>query len=156
MFASFGHYWKCLFNRFTVRRSRHHMFMVLLPYICLIHKLCKSWFIMFCWCTCVNTLPHFVNQRLRCGIPCILSSVARPYAYRQVCNIRRTLVGNKIVDHSDVVGASPVGAAPTTSSFPTEYLVSINCAKTTARQDERKSFVIWCDLYQRFDGTSGL
>ena len=35
--------------------------------------------------------------------------------YRQVSNITRTLVGNKIVDHSDVVGASPVGAAPTTS-----------------------------------------
>ena len=30
-----------------------------------------------------------------------------------------TLVGNKIVDHSDAVGASPVGAAPTTSSFST-------------------------------------
>ena len=29
------------------------------------------------------------------------------------------LVGNEIVDHSDVVGASPVGAAPTTSSFST-------------------------------------
>ena len=39
--------------------------------------------------------------------------------YRQFSNIRRTLVGNKIVDHSDVVGASPVGAAPTTSSFST-------------------------------------
>ena len=39
--------------------------------------------------------------------------------YRQVSNIRRTLVGNKIVDHSDVVGASPVGAAPTTSSLST-------------------------------------
>ena len=39
--------------------------------------------------------------------------------YRQVSNIRRTLVGNKIADHSDVVGASPVGAAPTTSSFST-------------------------------------
>ena len=39
--------------------------------------------------------------------------------YRQVSNTRRTLVGNKIVDHSDVVGASPVGAAPTTSSFST-------------------------------------
>ena len=39
--------------------------------------------------------------------------------YRKVFNIRRTLVGNKIVDHSDVVGASPVGAAPTTSSFST-------------------------------------
>ena len=39
--------------------------------------------------------------------------------YRQVSNIRRTFVSNKIVDHSDVVGASPVGAAPTTSSFST-------------------------------------
>ena len=39
--------------------------------------------------------------------------------YRQVSNIRRTLVGNKIVDNSDVVGASPVGAAPTTSSLST-------------------------------------
>ena len=28
--------------------------------------------------------------------------------YRQVSNISRTLVGNKIVDHSDVAGASPV------------------------------------------------
>ena len=37
------------------------------------------------------------------------------FTYRQVSNIRRTLVGNKIVDHSDAVGASPVGAAPTTS-----------------------------------------
>ena len=37
--------------------------------------------------------------------------------YRQVSNVSRTLVGNYIVDHSDVVGASPVGAAPTTSSF---------------------------------------
>ena len=33
--------------------------------------------------------------------------------------ISRTLVGNKIVDNSDVVGASPVGAAPTTSLFST-------------------------------------
>ena len=39
--------------------------------------------------------------------------------YRQVSNIRRTLAGYKIVDHSDVVGASPVGAAPTTSSLST-------------------------------------
>ena len=39
--------------------------------------------------------------------------------YHEVSNIRRTLVGNEIVDHSDVVGASPVGAAPTTSSSST-------------------------------------
>ena len=40
-------------------------------------------------------------------------------SYRQVYNISRNLVGNKIVDHSDVVGASPVDAASTTSSFST-------------------------------------
>ena len=39
--------------------------------------------------------------------------------YRQVSNIRRAIVGNEIIDHSDVVGASPVGVAPTTSSFST-------------------------------------
>ena len=31
--------------------------------------------------------------------------------YRKTSNISRTLVGNKIVDHTDIVGASPVGAA---------------------------------------------
>ena len=41
------------------------------------------------------------------------------FKYRKTSNIRGTLVGNKIVDHSDVVGASPVGAPPTTSSFST-------------------------------------
>ena len=39
--------------------------------------------------------------------------------YRKTSNISRTLEGNKIVDNSDVVGASPVGAAPNTSSFST-------------------------------------
>ena len=39
--------------------------------------------------------------------------------YRQACNISRTLVSNKIVDHSDAVGASPVGVAPTASSYST-------------------------------------
>ena len=39
--------------------------------------------------------------------------------YRKVPNISRTLVGNKIVARSDVVGAVPVGAAPTTSSSST-------------------------------------
>ena len=39
--------------------------------------------------------------------------------YRKTFNIRRTLIGYKLVDHSDVVGESPVGAAPTTSIFST-------------------------------------
>ena len=50
---------------------------------------------------------------------CTLNGMFCKYNYRQVSNIRRTLTGYKIVDHSDVVGASPVGAAPTTSSFST-------------------------------------
>ena len=41
------------------------------------------------------------------------------FANSKAFNISRTLVGNKIVDNSDVVGASHVGAAPTTSSFST-------------------------------------
>ena len=39
--------------------------------------------------------------------------------YRKTSNISRTFVDHKIVHNSDVVGASPVGAAPTTSSFST-------------------------------------
>ena len=57
--------------------------------------------------------------------------------YRQTSNIGRTLVGNKIIDHSDVVGASPVGAAPTTSSFSTEHLASMEWIETTIRRDEK-------------------
>ena len=62
--------------------------------------------------------------------------------YHQVSSIRCTWVGNDIVDHSDVVRASPVGAAPPTSSFSTEHLGSIYCAKTTASQVE-KHFKFW-------------
>ena len=41
------------------------------------------------------------------------------YNYCQISNICRTLLGDKLVDHSDVVGAWPVGVAPTTSSLST-------------------------------------
>ena len=41
------------------------------------------------------------------------------HSYRITSNISRTFVGNNIVDNSDVVGASPVGAVPTTSSLST-------------------------------------
>ena len=41
------------------------------------------------------------------------------YHYRQTSIIRSALVGNEIVDHSDVVGVSPVHPAPTTSSLST-------------------------------------
>ena len=50
----------------------------------------------------VGPIPHALNLK-----------------YRKTSNTRRTLVGNKIVDRPYVVGASPVGAAQTTSSFST-------------------------------------
>ena len=54
-------------------------------------------------------------------------------------NVKRTFVGNKIVDNSDVAGA------PATSSFSTQYLVSMDFAKASARRDERRlSSEIWC------------
>ena len=58
-----------------------------------------------------HSCPHSPERQL-----CMLEL---EYYYRQISNIRRTLVDNKFVDHSDVVGASPAGAAPTTSSFLT-------------------------------------
>ena len=39
--------------------------------------------------------------------------------YYPTSNVSHTLVGNKIADQADVVGALPIGAAPTTSSFST-------------------------------------
>ena len=67
----------------------------------------------------------------------------------QTSNISYTLIGN-IVGYSDVVGALPVGAAPTTSSFLTEHLVPRDWAETTARRDENHlSFDIWCDFYSK-------
>ena len=63
-------------------------------------------------------------------------STEKQNTYCKVSNKDTTRVGNKIVDHSDVVGASPVGAAPTTFSFPTKHLASMDWAKTTARRDE--------------------
>ena len=67
------------------------------------------------------------------------------FKHRETSYIRCTLEGKKLVDHSDVVGASPVGAAPTTSSFWTQNLASVDWKYTTARRDTKYySFVIWC------------
>ena len=57
-----------------------------------------------------NFKYHLHNKSNKVTLYCV---------YRQVSNISRTLVGNRIVDNSDVVAASPVGAAPITSSLST-------------------------------------
>ena len=61
-------------------------------------------------------------------------------------NIRRTLVGNKIVYHSDVpvVGASPVGAAPTTMYIFILYLTSgFKGFGKDSRKTVRESYKCW-------------
>ena len=66
------------------------------------------------------------------------------YTYRQTSNIRQTLLGNKIIDHSDVAGAAPsnyifiFGLTPVFSTLHKD-----NC-KT---RWETFKFVIWCHLY---------
>ena len=88
------------------------------------------------------------------GIWCSFSKINENINHRKISNISRTLVGNKIVDHSDVVKASPVGAAPTTSSFSTWHLASWDSAKTAGRQYENLISVgIWCILYWRLSGS---
>ena len=42
--------------------------------------------------------------------------------YRKTSNTRRALVGNKIVDHSDIIGASPVDVS-------NEYMATVAWAK---------------------------
>ena len=46
-------------------------------------------------------------------------TAAKVNEYRHTSDKSRTLVGNKIIDHSGVAGASPVSAVPTTPSFST-------------------------------------
>ena len=74
----------------------------------------------------------------------------RKLGYRQTSNISRAIVDNEIVDSSDVVEESSLGAAPTTSSFLTLHLASMDWALTTARRDEKHlGFRICCVLYWR-------
>ena len=91
----------------------------------------------------VQEWSNFIANALELHLSCI-----NPSNYRKTSNIRCTLVGNKIVDHSDVIGASPVGAAPTTSSFLTLHMASRDSAKTAARQyGNILSVEIWCVLH---------
>ena len=95
-----------------------------------------------------NLVSYQTDQDPWYGISCRIHGGFSFTRYRKTSNISLTLVGNKIVDHSDVVGASPVGAAPTTSSFSTWHLASRDSAKKAARQCEKLLSVgVWCVLY---------
>ena len=70
--------------------------------------------------------------------PCIVNLNDRNY--REVSNISHTLVDNKIVDHSDLVGASPVGAAPTTSAIQSGTVTVSKIRKDSYRSDVQVTF----------------
>ena len=104
-------------------------------------------------CLWISVLHTYIFQGYFMGITtyCKTSNISHTRQYCKTSNISHTLIGNKIVEHSDIIGASPVGAAPTTSSFSTWHLASMDCTKTTARWEEKHlRFGIWCTLYQRF------
>ena len=66
-----------------------------------------------------NNLWHLYTSNNDANILCFPKKIQGIKSYHQTSNIRNTLVGNKIVDHSDGVVALPVGAAPTSSLFST-------------------------------------
>ena len=72
---------------------------------------------------------------------CITSAAWGCHKYRQTSSIKHTSIGNKIVDHSDVVGAVPVGAASTTSSFSTYHLLQWTGPRQL--QDETRNIYIF-------------
>ena len=74
--------------------------------------LCDEMFIVAVWWSV--HINSYQEQKVS-----IICDDSFKWIYSQVSNIKHTLVGNWIVDHSYVVGTSPVGAAPTTSSFST-------------------------------------
>ena len=64
--------------------------------------------------------------------------------YHQTSNIRHTLVGNEIVDPSDVVGASPVNDAGCSSNtFILDLTPGLNWAKIIIARPDRNISTFW-------------
>ena len=69
------------------------------------------------WRTCRKAFQIHGKKYSKCEV-CAYFMVHIVHTVKPlISNISRALVGNKLADHSDVVGASPVGAVPTTSSY---------------------------------------
>ena len=96
--------------------------------------------------TGLSTRQHTVSGMynaicVKCDIFCI---------YRQVSNISRTLVDSWIVDHSDVVGAPPVGAAPTIQLHlhsPSNTWLQYIAQTTSSRDVKHLSFGMYIYIY---------
>ena len=107
------------------------------------HNELKLW---LCWPNSMTSwiIMTLISVRI-CLYDSLFGSVPKSRTnsiYHYTSNISSTLVGNKIFDHSDVVGASPVGTAATTSSFSTKHLAAMGKDNYKTR---RETFV-FCDL----------
>ena len=80
-----------------------------LSYLIYLHFWKKSRFVFHSFFFNSFILKHWFNA----------GSWNTPSRDRRIYHKTSNIVGNKIIDHSDVVAASPVGIAPTTSSFST-------------------------------------
>ena len=100
----------CLLGHQTITRTNADLF-IIRPLGMNINETCMQ----------ISNSP-FIKMHLKMlpakGDPFVLASMITWY-YCETSNTRRTLVANKIFELSDAIGASPVGAAPTTSSFLT-------------------------------------
>ena len=90
---------------------------------CLENIVLKLFSVHYSWIKSWKRILYFIIKVVVILSICIYTvlceAVVNSGTHQQTSNVSRTLLGSKIVDHSDVVGASPVGAAPTTSSFST-------------------------------------
>ena len=61
-------------------------------------------------CLCLDVLMKWLSEQYSNShnISKIGFSLLHNFMYHQTSSRRRTLIGNKIVEHSDVVGASPM------------------------------------------------
>ena len=83
----------------------------------------QKYFLLIFYCTCHEILLLLIVEggaiifdALHQLLYLFFSEVSE---YSQTSNISDTLVGNKIVDHTDAIGAALTGAVPITSSFST-------------------------------------
>ena len=91
-----------------------------------IYKLMSQWanINFHCACDSCKTVQVQGVSNYFLPNPNIQSSTIQKEIYCQTSNIRRPSVGNIIVENSDVVGASPVGAAPNISESSTYHMAN--------------------------------
>ena len=100
--SSFSHRWQ----RLPFMRKQHWIR----------YSFATRYHVSQCWPRYMSTYGVTRSQNVtpvKCGV------VVADETYLKTSNIRRASVGNKIVDHSDEVGALPVCVAPTISSSST-------------------------------------